>query len=111
MATAKFIQDGDSIDYTPPAASFAAGDVVVQGNLVGVAKRDIPIGTLGALAVTGVFLIPKFTGVAFSVGDSVYWDTAAKNADNTMGPGLVLMGKAIASAAGEDPTVKVRLSM
>ena len=32
-------QDGAAIDYTP-GTDVAAGDVVVQGELVGVAKRD-----------------------------------------------------------------------
>jgi predicted RecA/RadA family phage recombinase len=38
MATAKFIHDGDSINYTPTSADVAAGDVIVQGDLVGIAK-------------------------------------------------------------------------
>ena len=58
---AVFVHDGSSIDYTPGAA-VAAGDVVVQGDLVGVAKLDIPANVLGALAVTGVFDFPKATG-------------------------------------------------
>jgi predicted RecA/RadA family phage recombinase len=39
MATATYVQHGDSIDHTPGAA-VAAGDVVVQGELVGMAKLD-----------------------------------------------------------------------
>jgi predicted RecA/RadA family phage recombinase len=42
--TARFIQDGKSIDYIPSG-------VVVQGELVGVAKLDIAAGQLGALPV------------------------------------------------------------
>ena len=37
MAQAQFIHDGDEIDYTP-GADVSAGDVVVQGDLVGVTK-------------------------------------------------------------------------
>ena len=55
MATAKFIQTGDSIDYTPGSA-VTAGDVVVQEELVGVAKLDIVANVLGALAVVGYTL-------------------------------------------------------
>ena len=58
MATATFIHDGRSIDYTP-GADVSAGDVVVQNDLVGIAKLDIASGVLGALAVTGVFDLPK----------------------------------------------------
>ena len=39
MAVAQFIHDGDSIDYTPTIADVATGDVIVQGDLVGIAKR------------------------------------------------------------------------
>ena len=40
MATATFRHEGASIDYTPGSA-ISAGDVIVQGELVGVAKLDI----------------------------------------------------------------------
>ena len=49
MPQATFVQDGCAIDYTPGAA-IAAGDVVVQGDLVGVAKRPIAANDLPALA-------------------------------------------------------------
>ena len=47
MPTATFVQAGDQIDYTPGAA-VAAGDVVVQGDLVGVAKQPIAANAPGA---------------------------------------------------------------
>ena len=47
---ARSVQRGDAIDYTP-MADVAAGDVVVLANkLVGVAKLDIKVAELGALA-------------------------------------------------------------
>ena len=61
MAKATFIQDGKSIDYTPGSA-VSAGDVVVQGDLIGIAKLDIAADALGALAVKGVFDFPKAAG-------------------------------------------------
>ena len=77
MATANFVHDGKSIDYTP-GADVTAGDVVVQNDLVGVAKLDIAANVLGALAVTGVFDLPKAAGVgeAIAAGTKVYWDVA-----------------------------------
>ncbi|MFW6062410.1 MAG: DUF2190 family protein [Planctomycetota bacterium] len=112
MAIARFIHDGGSIDYTP-GADVAAGDVVVQGDLVGIAKLDIAAGTLGALAVTGVFDVPKATGVdtAVAAGSSVYWDEADQvaKADSETGANK-LLGKAIAAAGDSDATVRVRLS-
>jgi predicted RecA/RadA family phage recombinase len=110
--TAFFVQDGNSIDHTP-GADVAAGEVVVQGELVGVAKLDIPAGRLGALAVSGVFDLAKAagSGVTFSAGDKVYWDASGSVAVATDGSGAnKLVGKAVADAADGDSTVRVRLS-
>ena len=111
MATAVFIHDGNAIDYTP-GADVAAGDVVVQGDLVGVAKQPIAASALGALAVTGVFDLPKTAGVgeAIAAGAKVYWDVAdvvAKTDDET-GANKYL-GKTVAAAGDDDATVRVRL--
>ena len=112
MAQAVFMQAGDAIDYTP-ASDVAPGEVIVQGDLVAIAKQEIKAGTLGALAVTGVFDVAKASGAAvtFSAGEAAYWDDAAKLAVTTDGAGTnKLLGKATAAAADEDATVRVRLS-
>lgn len=112
MALAKFIQDGTSIDYTPSAA-VAAGTIVTQNSLVGVAKQPIAANTLGALAVEGIFIVPKKTGTgeAILVGGDAYWDAENGVAVNTSGSGIVPLGKAVAAAGDSDATVRVRLSM
>ena len=53
---ARYVQRGESIDFTP-TSDVAAGDIVKLGNLVGVAKLDIKAGELGALALCGVYEI------------------------------------------------------
>jgi len=108
MAT--FVHDGNTIDYTP-ATDVAAGDVVVQGELIGVAKVPIPADKLGALAVTGVFDLPKATGTgeAIGAGANVYWDEANQQATTTA-TGNKLIGKTVAAAGDDDTTVRVRLS-
>ena len=68
MATATFVHDGKSIDYTP-GSDVAAGDVVVQGELVGVARTPIAASALGSLAVTGVFDFPKATGESTAIAE------------------------------------------
>ena len=112
MAIAQFIHDGKSIDYTP-ASDVTASDVVVQGDLVGIAKLDIASGALGALAVTGVFDLPKTAGVgeAIAAGAKVYWDVAEQVAktDDETGANKYL-GKTVAAAGDDDETVRVRLS-
>ena len=77
MAQATFVHEGAAIDHTP-GADVAPGDVVVQSDLVGIAKREIKANTLGALAVEGVFDVAKEAGagVTFSTGDLAYWDDA-----------------------------------
>ncbi len=112
MAQAQFIHDGNYIDHTP-GSDVAAGDVVVQSDLIGIAKGDIATGKLGALAVEGVFDVAKEAGggVTFSTGDKAYWDDANDVAVTTDGGGAnKLLGKAVADAADADATVRVRLS-
>lgn len=108
----KYIQTGDAVDYTP-GANVSAGDVVVQGELVGVAKLDIKTGKLGALAVTGLFDFPKATGAgsAIAVGTRVYWDVAEQvaKADSEAGANKEI-GKTVKAAADADALVRVRLS-
>jgi predicted RecA/RadA family phage recombinase len=110
MATATFVQEGGAVDYTP-SADVAAGDVVVQGDLVGVAGRPIAANALGALAVGGVFEFPKATGTgkAIAAGKKVYWDATNKQATETSS-GNTFLGKTIAATADADATVRVRLS-
>ena len=105
-----FKQTGDAIDYTP-GVDVAFGQVVVQGELIGVTKHDIPAGKLGALAVTGVFDFPKATGSAITAGAKVYWDATTKEAtvDAVSGANKEI-GKTILPAADTDTTVRVRLS-
>lgn len=110
MAT--FIHDGKSIDYTP-AADVAAGAVVVQNELVGVARTPIAANTLGSLAVEGVFDFPKASGVgtAIAAGASCSWDVADSQAKtDAEGGANKLIGKCIKAAGDADETVRVRLS-
>ncbi len=110
MAATRFIHGGDSVDYTP-AAAVAAGDVVVQGDLVGVAKVDIAADALGALAVTGVFDFPKATGVGTGItaGTILYWDDTNDQATSTA-TGNKQIGKCVKAAGDDDAAVRVKLS-
>ena len=112
MPTATFVHDGNAIDYTP-GADVAAGDVVVQGELLGVARTPIASGVLGSLATAGVFDFPKATGVgtAIAAGANVYWDVADGEAKEDAEAGAnKLIGKTILAATDDDETVRVRLS-
>ncbi|HOD83748.1 MAG TPA: DUF2190 family protein [Phycisphaerae bacterium] len=113
MAKARFIQDGNSIDYTP-GADVTAGDVIVQGSLIGVAKVDIPANKLGALAVRGVFDVVK-ANEQQALGAALYWDadgnpyngTAGTGCATTTSGGNTFIGFAQAAAGATDETVRV----
>jgi len=110
---ARFIQEGLSIDYTPVAA-VAAGQVVVQGSMIGVAKTPIPAGTLGALAVRGVFDVVK-ANEQQALGAALYWDadgnpqggTAGTGCATTTSAGNTFIGFAQAAAGATDEAVRV----
>ena len=107
MAATNFVQDGGSIDYTPSGA-VAAGDVIVQGDLVGVAKNAIAANVKGALSVAGVFAFPKATTStsALTVGTKVYWNDSSDIVSTSSGDGKYI-GKVVKAAAAADTTVDV----
>ena len=104
---ARYIQRGESIDYTP-AEAVAAGDIVKLGNLVGVAKLDIKPGELGALALVGVYEIAT-SGTAIEAGALVFVDPATGKVCAESAAGAIKLGHAITKAATTDATVCVRL--
>lgn len=106
---ARYVQRGDAIDYTP-LEDVAAGDIVIQSKLIGVAKLDIKASELGALAVTGVYEVAKNSGTAFAVGMEVAWDAANKKAVAAGTAGSVKIGHAVALASATDSFVYVRLA-
>ena len=89
----RYQSTGCTIDYTPGSA-VTAGDVIVLGSVVGIATQDIASGVKGSLALDGVFLVPKITGVN-AVGTPIYWNPAGDPVGGAAGTG------AATSTAGE----------
>jgi len=114
MATANFVQDGNSIDYTP-TADVAAGDVIVLSDsmMIAIAKRPIPANTLGALATTGVFDFPKTAGASSAIpaGTRCLWNpnTSIAFAGDSPPVGMTLLGWCVRDAGDNDTTVRIRL--
>jgi predicted RecA/RadA family phage recombinase len=112
MFEARYVQNGDAVDFIPEA-EVRAGTIVVVGDLVGVTKLDVKPGGLGALATGGVFEVVKGDGVAlaFAYGQAVYWNATTKKVAEATGPGLVLLGKAVnpGGSPADAETVRVRL--
>lgn len=104
----RHIHGDQTIDYTP-SVDVAAGDVVVQGDLVGIAKTAIAAGKKGALSVSGCFEFPKAASDGgMAVGTLAYWD-----ADNSVATGTATgnkyLGKVEATAATAATSVKVQV--
>jgi len=107
------VKNGRYIDYTPDSA-VAAGDVVVQGTLVGIAVNDIAAGQLGALCVQGVFDVPKDSSDLSTIGTALYRDADANPVDGTAGTGAftstatgnVFAGWSLEAAGPTDGTVR-----
>ena len=105
---ARYVQRGESMDYTPEA-DVAAGDIVKLGNLVGVAKLDIKAGELGALALVGIYEIAT-NATAIAAGDVVSVDPATGKVCSQDATGAVKFGHAVASVGTGEATVLVRLA-
>ena len=89
---ARYIQRGESIDFVPER-DIAAGEIVIRNGLIGVARIPVKKGTLGSLALSGVF--------------AVYWDTVRQSAVTS---GELLLGLAAESSKLNDSHVRVILN-
>lgn len=103
---ATFLQDGNSINYTP-SGNVAAGEVVVLGTTCFVATQAIAANKLGAIATRGVFRCAKTKPLAISAGDACYWNAAGNLITKTSSD--VYFGIAVADAAETADTVDVDL--
>lgn len=66
-----FVQKGDVIDVTAPAA-VSSGDLVVVGSFAGVAQTDAASGDKVPCVCEGVFTLTKLSATTFAEGDLVY---------------------------------------
>ena len=93
------INSGDSIDYTP-VADVASGDVIVLGEINGIALVDIVANEIGALALEGIFQFACLSTDVVSVGDALYWDAGNSEATLTASTHKFLGYATTASANG-----------
>lgn len=96
MAT-NYVNGASTIEYSNTGSAIASGDIVVMGDIVGVAITDIAATTgVGTVQIEGAFTVAKISGTAWNVGDAVDWDASAG-----------AFGKGITSAAGDVTTCAV----
>lgn len=105
-----YVEDGNTMDWTNAgAADVKSGDMVVVGDLVGVAVADIPVSGDGVLLMTGVFSLPKSGVVTFEQGEKVYAVADGITNDPGSAPLNPVAGTAWRAAAASDVICWVRL--
>jgi len=103
---ARYLSNGERIDYTPVSA-VAAGEVVVIGKVCLVANVPIAAGQPGSLQSRGVFDVAKTDGLAIDAGDAVRWNDTTNKATKTSTD--VYFGVAVEAAIAGATTVKALL--
>ena len=101
----KFVRNGDTITYTNSTGSaISSGDVVVTGNLIGIAITDIAIGESGELATSGVHEVPKVSAAVFAQGEKLIYDVSAGEFDDSSATPATgdVTGAAVAWVAGSN---------
>jgi predicted RecA/RadA family phage recombinase len=106
-----FIQNGKVFEYTVGnSETVASGDVIVKGDLVGVAATGSSTeGAVIACNRCGVYEVAKTASQAYTQGQNLFWDAAEKKVTST-GAGNKPIGKAWAAAASDDTTAQILLS-
>ena len=81
----RYIQKGANIDYkNATEEKINAGDMVAIGKTrTGIAATDIVVGTVGTVAVEGVFAVPKDTATDVKAGDALYFNAESKKVTKT----------------------------
>lgn len=102
-----FLQAGSNLT-TPAPAALSSGEVVLVGNIIGIANGAAASGADVDVTTTGVFELAKVGANSFAVGATVYYDATAKLATSTAS-GNTAIGTAVAAAGSGSATVKVRL--
>ncbi|MEO1678010.1 MAG: DUF2190 family protein [Pseudomonadota bacterium] len=104
-----FVQPGQNIDVTAPAA-VQSGEPILVGDLFGIATADAESGATLVIATTGVYTLPKTATDVIAQGAAVYFDATAGEitVDSTGNP---IVGHAVTGAGNPSATVAVRLSV
>jgi predicted RecA/RadA family phage recombinase len=103
-----FVQAGSNLTFPAPVA-VASGDVVIVGEIKGIAAGAAAIGADVDVVVTGVFDLPKTAANAFALGAAVHWNATTGLATSTAS-GNTKLGVATEAALADTATVRVRLS-
>lgn len=101
------VQPGNTITIPSPA-TYASGDIVILGDLAGVAAGDAPTGEDLDLTLVGVFDLPKVETDAIAIGQPVFASGGVVTTDDDSGANP-LLGHAVTAAPNPSGFVHVRL--
>lgn len=105
-----YIQPGKILTVTAPAGGCTSGKAYKVGGIIGVASTTVAEGETVELQVEGVFKLDKISAQAWSVGDSIYFNTSNGLVTNVTAAGVFLVGVATASATNPSSVGTVRLN-
>lgn len=110
--TTKYIQPGETLDWTNgTGAAVASSDVVVVGNHgLGIALAAIAISAVGSVIINGVFELAKNTSDAVVEGQKLWWDATNEEVINAPAINAWFIGYAIDAELAATTTVKVQLA-
>jgi predicted RecA/RadA family phage recombinase len=109
MAT-NYVQPGNHLTVTAPAALSSGDPVLIGERLFGVAQADAESGASVVIATEGVWTLPKVSVDALSVGNVVFFDALAGliTIDDDSGANPAV-GLAVAAAGNPSATVNVKI--
>lgn len=102
-----YVQPGDVLTIPAPANTLS-GEVVIVGDIRGIAENNAAESGVLDVRTRGVFDLPK-AAVAIGLGAKVYYVASSKLVTTTAS-GNTLIGVAVTAASVSDSSVRVILS-
>lgn len=81
-----YVQNGATLEWTNGGTAVSSGDVVVVGDLVGIAAVDIAGGATGTIYIEGVFEVACNAADTITQGMTLTWDASASEFVDTNTP-------------------------
>ena len=98
---------GNNVTLPAPYA-LTSGQVAQVGSIIGVAQAAAAISADVVLVRMGVFSLTKTAAQAWTLGQTLYWDNAARNVTTVL-TGNKIIGAAFAAALAADTVGQVLL--
>ena len=99
------LYSGNNVTLPAPYA-LTSGQVAQVGSIIGVAQGAAAISADVVLVRQGVFTLTKTAAQAWTLGQTLYWDNAARAVTTTVGSNKII-GAAFAAALAADTAGQV----